>query len=61
MVDITSFQNNLSDTLSDSVLSIKEEYGHIILEIQSNAIVDVVTFLSSNPKNKPFDVPYSSE
>ena len=47
MVDITSFQNNLSDTLRESVLSIKEEYGHIIFEIQSNAIVEVVTFLRS--------------
>ena len=47
MVDITSFQNNLSDTLRESVLSIKEERGHIILEIASNAIVDVVKFLKS--------------
>ena len=47
MVDITSFQNNLSDTLRESVLSIKEEHGHIIFEILSNAIVDVVKFLRS--------------
>ena len=47
MVDITSFQNNLSDTLRDSVLCIKEEHGQIIFEILSNAIVDVVTFLRS--------------
>ena len=47
MVDITSFQDNLSDTLRESVLSIKEEYGHIIFEIQSNAILEVVTFLRS--------------
>ena len=47
MVDITSFQNNLSDTLRESVLSIKEERGHIIFEILSNAIVDVVKFLRS--------------
>ncbi len=47
MTDITSFQNNLSDTLRDSVLSIKEEYGHIIFDILPNAIVDVVTFLKS--------------
>ena len=47
MVDLTSFQNNLNDTLRDSVLSIKEEYGHIIFEILPNAIVDVVTFLKS--------------
>ena len=39
MVDLTSFQNNLNDTLRDSVLSIKEEYGHIIFEILPNAIV----------------------
>ena len=47
MVDITSFQNNLSDTLRETVLSIKEEHGHIIFEISSNAIVDVVKFLRS--------------
>ena len=47
MVDITSFQNNLSDTLRESMLSIKEEHGHIIFEISSNAIVDLVKFLRS--------------
>ena len=47
MVDITSFQNNLSDTLRESVLNIKEEHGHIIFEISSNAIVDIVKFLKS--------------
>ena len=47
MFDLTSFQNNLNDTLRDSVLSIKEEYGHIIFDILPNAIVDVVTFLKS--------------
>ena len=47
MVDITSFQNNLGDTLRESVLSINEEHGHIIFEISSNAIVDVVKFLRS--------------
>ena len=47
MVDITSFQNNLSDTLRETVLSIKEEHGHIIFEISSNAIVDIVKFLKS--------------
>ena len=47
MVDLTSFQNNLNDTLRDSVLSIKEEYGHIIFDILPNAIVDVVSFLKS--------------
>ena len=47
MVDITSFQNNLSDTLRESLLSIKEEHGHIVFEISSNAIVDLVKFLRS--------------
>ena len=47
MVDIISFQNNLGDTLREAVLSIKEEHGHIIIEISSNAIVDVVKFLRS--------------
>ena len=47
MVDISSFQNNFNDTLRESVLSIREEHGHVIFEIQSNAIVDVVTFLRS--------------
>ena len=47
MVDIPSFQNNLSDTLRESVHSIKEERGHIIFEILPNAIVDVVKFLRS--------------
>ena len=47
MVDITSFQNNLNDTLRESVLNITEERGHIIFEILSNAIVDVVKFLRS--------------
>ena len=47
MVDIASFQNNLSDTLRESVLGIKEEHGHIIFEISSNAIVDFVKFLRS--------------
>ena len=47
MFDLTSFQNNLNDTLRDSVLSIKEEYGHIVFDILPNAIVDVVTFLKS--------------
>ena len=36
MVDITSFQNNLSDTLKEAVLSVKEEHGHTIFEISSN-------------------------
>ncbi len=47
MVDITSLQNNLSDTLRESLLSIKEEHGHIIFDISSNAIVDLVKFLRS--------------
>ena len=47
MVDITSFQNNLNDTLRDSVLSIKEEHGHIIFDIIPSAIVEVVTYLKS--------------
>ena len=47
MVDLTSFQNNLNDTLRDSVLSIKEEHGHIIFDILPSAIVEVVTFLKS--------------
>ena len=47
MVDITSFQNNLSDALRESLLSIKEKHGHIIFEISSNAIVDLVKFLRS--------------
>ncbi len=47
MFDLTSFQSNLNDTLRDSVLSIKEEYGHVIFDILPNAIVDVVTFLKS--------------
>ena len=47
MVDITSVQNNFNDTLRESVLSIGEEHAHIVFEIQSTAIVDVVTFLRS--------------
>ena len=47
MVDITSFQNNLNDTLRESVLSIKEEHGHIVFDILPNAIVDIVTHLKS--------------
>ena len=47
MVDLTSFQNNLNDTLQESVLSLTEEHGHIIFEILPNAIVEVVTFIKS--------------
>ncbi len=47
MVDLTSFQNNLTDTLRDSVLSIKEEHAHIIFDIIPSAIVEVVTYLRS--------------
>ena len=47
MVDLTSFQNNLNDTLRDSVLSIKEEHGHIIFDILPSAILEVVTYLRS--------------
>ena len=47
MVDLTSFQNKLNDTLRDSVLSIKEEHGHIIFDIIPSAIVEVVTYLRS--------------
>ena len=47
MVDLTSFQNNLNDILRDSVLSIKEEHGHIIFDIIPSAIVEVVTYLRS--------------
>ena len=47
MVDLTSFQNNLNDTLRDSVLSIKEEHAHIIFDILPSAIVEVVTYLRS--------------
>ena len=47
MVDITSFKNNLSDTLGESVISIKEEHSHIICDIQPNAILEVVTYLKS--------------
>ena len=47
MVDLTSFQNNLNDTLRDSVLSIKQEHGHIIFDIIPSAIVEVVTYLRS--------------
>ena len=47
MVDLTSFQNNLNYTLRDSVLSIKEEHGHIIFDIIPSAIVEVITYLRS--------------
>ena len=47
MVDLTSFQNNLNDTLRESVLSIKEEHGHIIFDILPSSIVEVVTYLRS--------------
>lgn len=47
MVDLTSFQNNLNDTLRDSVLSIKEEHGHIIFDILPSAILEVITYLRS--------------
>ncbi len=47
MVDLSSFQNNLNDTLRDSVLSIKEEHGHIIFDILPSAILEVVTYLRS--------------
>ena len=47
MVDLTSFQNNLNDTLRDSVLSIKEEHGHVVFDILPSAIVEVVTYLRS--------------
>ena len=47
MVDLTSFQNNLNDTLRESVLSIKEEHGHIIFDILPSAILEVVTYLRS--------------
>ena len=47
MVNHTSFQNNFNDTLRESVLNIEEEHGHVVFEIQSNSIVDVVTFLRS--------------
>ena len=47
MVDLTSFQNNLNDTLRESVLSIKEEHGHIIFDILPNAIIDIVVHLKS--------------
>ena len=47
MVDLTSFQNNLNDTLRDSVLSIKEEHAHIIFDIIPSTIVEVVTYLRS--------------
>ncbi len=48
MADLTNLQNNFNDTLQESVLSIKEEHGHIIFEILPNAIIDVVTHLKSN-------------
>jgi NADH-quinone oxidoreductase subunit C len=47
MVDLASFQNNFNNTLLESVLSIDEEHGHIVFEIQPSAIVDVVIFLKS--------------
>ena len=47
MVDIKSFQNNLSDTLRESVLGIKEEHGHIIFDILPSAILEVITYLRS--------------
>jgi len=47
MVDLTSFQNNLNNTLRESVLSIKEEHGHIIFDILPSAVVEVVTYLRS--------------
>ena len=47
MVDLTSFQNNLNDTLRESVLSIKEEHGHIIFDVIPSAIIEVVTYLRS--------------
>ena len=47
MVDLTSFQNNLNDTLRESVLSIKEEHDHVIFEILPNAIIDLVAYLKS--------------
>jgi NADH-quinone oxidoreductase subunit C len=48
MGDLTNFQNNFNDTFQESVLSIKEEHGHVIFEILPNAIIDVVTHLKSN-------------
>ena len=47
MVDLTSFQNNLNDTLRESVLSIKKEHGHIIFDILPNAIIDILVHLKS--------------
>ena len=47
MVDLTSFKNNLNDTLREYTLSIKEEHGHIIFEILPNAIIDIVVYLKS--------------
>ena len=47
MADLASFQNNLNDTLRESVLSIKEEHGHIIFEALPSAIVELLTYLKS--------------
>tara|TARA_B100001989_G_C24479689_1_gene433739 strand:- start:30 stop:629 length:600 start_codon:yes stop_codon:yes gene_type:complete len=47
MVDLTNFQKNLNDALRESVLSIKEEHGHIIFNILPNAITDIVTYIKS--------------
>ena len=47
MVDLTSFQNNLNDTLRESVLNLTEEHGHFVVDILPNAIVDFVTYIKS--------------
>ena len=47
MVDIANFQKNLNDALKESVLSIKEEHGHIIFDILPNAITEIVTYIKS--------------
>ncbi len=47
MADFTSFQNNLTDTLRESVLSIREEHSHVIFDILPSAILDVITHLKS--------------
>ena len=45
MVDLLSFKANLDQAIEESVLSVEESSGHILVDIVPNAVVSLISHL----------------
>ncbi len=47
MVDLSSFKDNFDQDCSEAILNIKEDNGHILIDILPSAIIKIATHLKS--------------